>query len=526
MNRLLVIAFVALASPVLGETQLVLAGRGLATDRRDHVVVWRSPDGVSWSLPSSVIIDGAPARTVSRPNVAFEDRLYHLLWLDPAGRVRYAVSRTAMTWTSLNPLATFSPTSGATFAHGAGFMLALLTNGGRAVVIDLDSSQPTVVRQNVGSASIAFGAGKFVMALVGNDRQVSVLQSTNGSQWSLLSPPVIGYTPLDQGRSATIAFSEGRFLLAVSARIRPTDEVPVVRCDYYESTDGNFGAPRQASGPCSNTFTGLVPARFGGTYFAYLNQQPPLSVSTDFGPWRTAAGVLVNGPPSLAVGAVPVPTTPTPTATATFTPTATHTPTRTATRTHTPTFTATYTATATFTATATATKTSTPTDTPTATHTPTPTVTSTPTPRATCFPPFSAPAELPALSASCTAGGDQDAMFEISFGTWPACEESRALLFTYTAGAAMCADSAVRVWTTLSTAGGTASGPVVTSAFVGPGQTAPSIRVPFAPGFVNNSTQVLGVHIQGRLRVNPAIPCRAACIQRWRADPLVFQEVP
>jgi hypothetical protein len=90
LRKLATYVLCLIAAPAVhAETQLVMAGRGAAADRRDHVVVWRSTDGVTWSGPSSVIIDSAAARTVSRPSVFFRDGLFHLLWLDPQGHVRY-----------------------------------------------------------------------------------------------------------------------------------------------------------------------------------------------------------------------------------------------------------------------------------------------------------------------------------------------------------------------------------------------------------------------------------------------------
>jgi hypothetical protein len=416
---------------------LILVGRGLAADRRDHLVVWRSPDGTSWSLPSSVIIDGAPARTVSRPHVSFEDGLYHLLWLDPQGGARHATSRDALTWTGSNPLATFSPTSGATFAAGGGKLLALLTGAGRAVVVDLDSTRPAVVHPNIRSASIAFGRGKFIVAAVEHDWSVVTFASTDGVQWTRLGSPILASTPLDQGRDATIGFADDRFLLAVGTRIRSGPGASAVSCTYFENPDGDFSTLR-SSRPCATTDAGGVPTRFQGHDVVFLNLPPSLLVSVDSGPARVVTNINVNGEPSMVSAPIPRAT-----ATAIVTPTVRE---------------------------------------------------ASPWCEARrqlmggtvrCGPPC--------------ASLDPQVCPAIPYILRP-CPGDQALTVTYRAGAGTpdnCSDMALR----LRASTGATSGAVVMTTFVAPGETTSPARVPFPDGFVSDGSTDLTLHIEAVGRV-------------------------
>jgi dienelactone hydrolase len=291
-------------------SDLVLAGRGVTTDQANEVLIWRSADGTTWTPPVPVKAHTAGnandslIHTVVPPSLVKDNGLFNLLWLEPNGDVRFAISHDTTQWLAQeSALSQLPPSSGPAFAQGAGSFLALLVSGGNAVIVDLNNSSHRVVAaRGVSHASIAFGNGKFVLAAVATDRSVHVFESSDGFSWHETGT-ALPADPRAEERWTQGGFAEGRFLLAVSTSLPGQVDIPLVRCTYLQSSDAQAWN-QIGTAPCSNDATGLLPSRFDGHDLVVLNfQNRVTSVSTDFGPWHDLAGVHLNGQPSLSAAA-------------------------------------------------------------------------------------------------------------------------------------------------------------------------------------------------------------------------------
>jgi hypothetical protein len=232
----------------LAGSRLVLAARG----PNNHLEIRMSPDGLVWTEPIPVTVNGTPVQVAGALSISHDGTLYHLFWEDPNGDVRYGTSRTATSWLVQDAPLTRLP-RGVSFANGGGVMLAAEVNASRDLVVQDLSSSPhriQIAHNMKGPASIAFGLGKFVIAAIDAGNHIQFFESRDGFSWS----PTSTLGP-SNNFWAQISFAENTFLLAAK-------RLPSV-CRLLHSSDGQQWVEDQVSG-CSNSSTGIFATRLRG----------------------------------------------------------------------------------------------------------------------------------------------------------------------------------------------------------------------------------------------------------------------
>lgn len=235
----------------LASERLVLASKAM----NGQIEIRMSIDGLVWTDPVTVVLDGTPAQTQGTPNISFDGTLYHLYWPAPDGNIRYASSRNGTLWLGqIDPLSV-SPDGGNLFlARGRSKALVLFReSGGR--VIALDPASPTAQRTTVTQSptrahSITHGAGKFVAAVANTTGVVEIFQSTDdGASWTSISN-----LPTPDSYGVHLSFADGHFMLAEKPYSVP-------RCRMFISPDA-VSWTEAANPGCANSSQGLLATRF------------------------------------------------------------------------------------------------------------------------------------------------------------------------------------------------------------------------------------------------------------------------
>ena len=241
--------------PPLAGPRMVLATGGPAGSIETRM----SLDGEVWSAPRAVATT-PPTVTAGPVELTFESGFYHLYWIDRAGGLRYATSRDGVRWLAQGePFANLPAGSAVDFARGQGRSFAAVTTGGGLTVQSLDNpTQRTSVASGAQHpATLAFGAGKFVLAAA-TPTSLLIFESSDGASWTPAAT-----LPFRLHHSLRLDFAEGQFLLAAKESGTGGGELPVSRCKLYTSSDGRAWTSADPQ-PCSNTSTGVAATRFEG----------------------------------------------------------------------------------------------------------------------------------------------------------------------------------------------------------------------------------------------------------------------
>jgi len=288
----------------LAPTRLVMATRGST----NQVQISMSGDGQVWTEPSTVTANGAAVQTVATPSIFNDGTLYDLIWLDPTGAVRFATSRDTTAWAvQSSPLTTLSPGAQPAFVQQPGRYLAAFNSGGTVSVVDLANTagaRATVTQGAIGPVTMANAGNRLVLASIGTDHGIHVFTSPDGSAWSAAG--TVSAATLGEGQAYYVAvgWGEGRFVLATRSNLGG-DPIPVVRCKLFESTDALTWTEDPAFA-CSNSSTGMLPARFGGHTLLYENfNNQILRVSVDAAAFGDMPILGFLGAPSVTTGGGP-----------------------------------------------------------------------------------------------------------------------------------------------------------------------------------------------------------------------------
>jgi hypothetical protein len=289
----------------LAPTRLVLATRGAG----NQLLIRMSGDGLVWTEPSTVTVDGAAAQTVATPSIFNDGTLYNLIWLAPDGAVRFATSRDATAWAvQASPLARLPPGSQPVLAQLSGRYFAASNISGTVSLLDLASStgnRITVTQGAVGPVSVANTNAGLVLATLGSDRGVHVFTSTDGTTWT--ERGVVSAAAIGPGSPAGLAigWGGGSFAL-VTRRDLGGSDIDVVHCKLFESADAVTWTERPGQ-RCSNSSAGQLVTRFGNHTLFYDNfsMLPNLIVSVDAGPLGDLHIVDTVGAPSVTTGGGP-----------------------------------------------------------------------------------------------------------------------------------------------------------------------------------------------------------------------------
>jgi hypothetical protein len=269
-----------------------------------ELVVRHSADGAVWTEAMNVKdSNDATMRVAGAPTVVHEGGLYHLYWVTPTGELRYATSRAADAWAVQSSALTTLPSTIAV-ARGGGHHVALVRASNPSAITAVDLDAPTTARVQVAATSvavptIAFGAGRFVAAVIGGDRRVRIVASTDGRQWAdLTTLGVVG------AFEATLHFSDGAFQLATQES-SSSSTIPVVRCRRFASADGSSWA-ESPTPACGNSSTSVSTARLNGSDLYLVNFDNRYLRASIAGAALQDTHVLqVDGRPSIAIGPGP-----------------------------------------------------------------------------------------------------------------------------------------------------------------------------------------------------------------------------
>ena len=205
----------------------------------DHVETRMSLDGLTWTHP--VVVAGAGGAAVpadSAPGIAFDGTLYHLVWYDAAGALRYATSADGESWLASSTDLGVSGGGRPSIAVGGGTMLIANLSGGEVVVQQPDAPlRRTTIAGAAGEPALVYAGGRFVLAMpAGGPPSIRVLESTDGVGWSDLgSVPVAGgHPPI----AASLAFAGGAFQLLAWIRTAGPDLVVFTSPDGRSWTAG------------------------------------------------------------------------------------------------------------------------------------------------------------------------------------------------------------------------------------------------------------------------------------------------
>ena len=269
-----------------------------------ELAVRHSADGAVWT-EATIVTDGngAQMRAADVPTIVHEGGLYHLYWVTPTGELRYATSRAADVWAVQSTALTTLPAA-TVVGRGGGHHVALVRASNPSSISAIDLDAPTNARVQVAAtsaaaASIAFGASRFVAAVIGADRRIRIVMSADGRQWSDLT--TLGVA---QAFEATLHFSDGTFQLATQES-GGASTIPVVRCRRFASPDGASWTELPTPS-CGNTSTGVSAVRFNGVDLFIVNfDNRFLRTSVGGAALEDTHALAMNGRPSIAIGPGP-----------------------------------------------------------------------------------------------------------------------------------------------------------------------------------------------------------------------------
>lgn len=253
--------------PPRAGTRLVLA----SIDSDNQIVIRMSIDGLVWTEPIPVYLDGTPADSEPLPAVAetligmfFDGTLYHLYWIRPDGTGMFALSSDPTNWT-VRPVQDLHQAY--PLAVGKRDTLALISHDdGELYIWDVHESIGTRDPMSVYSTirpAIAYGNDKFVVAVGDEDGNLLIYESANGSSWSLASElPNLNPSLLH------LSFAEDRFLLLST----------YPRCHLYASSNAQLW--EETNLPCTSSTDYQVATRVQGENIILENPRNEFMAAT------------------------------------------------------------------------------------------------------------------------------------------------------------------------------------------------------------------------------------------------------